>query len=208
MEKIKHNKFKKNALFKRTDAAKGVAPLGKALEIFTVKPISNSEIILQPFRTEHISDFVVAVRESAGVWMPWSHKHYSEQETTEWFESCQSNIEDKTAYDIGIFMVKENYFAGGISINQIKQHSNSGNVGYWVRRSLRNQGIALQAVELIKDFGFNTLSLTRLEIVVLTENMVSRRIAEKSGAKFECIAENRLIHNGEARPATVYSLVP
>ena len=66
----------------------------------------------------------------------------------------------------------------------------------------------MQAVELIKDFGFNVLSLTRLEIVVLTENKISRRIAEKAGAKFECIAENRLIHNGEAMPAAVYSLVP
>ena len=180
----------------------------KALEVFTVKPISNSEIILQPFKTEHISDFVVAVRESTGVWMPWSHKNYSKEEAIEWFGSCQSNIENKTAYDIGIFLVKENYFAGGISINQINRRNNSGNVGYWVRQSLRNQGIALQAVELIKDFGFNVLSLTRLEIVVLTENKISRRIAEKAGAKFECIAENRLIHNGEAMPAAVYSLVP
>ncbi len=173
-----------------------------------MKPIVNSEIVLRPFKMEDVAEFVTAVRESVDIWMPWSHKDYSRDEAVKWFESCQRNIENETSYDIGIFLAKDGHLAGGISINQINRHNNSGNIGYWVRKSLRNRGVALQAVDLIKDFGFNVLSLTRLEIVVLAENNVSRRIAEKTGAKFECIAENRLIHNGEAMPAAVYSLVP
>lgn len=173
-----------------------------------MKAIENTEIILQPFKVEHASEFAAAVRESVGPWMSWSHKNYSEREAIEWVEFCQRNIENETSYEIGIFLANGNHLAGGISINQINRHNNIGNIGYWVRESLRNRGIALQAVQLIKDFGFNALSLTRLEIIVLTENVVSRHIAEKSGAKFECIAENRLVHNGKPMSAAVYGLLP
>jgi len=86
--------------------------------------------------------------------------------------------------------------------------NNIGSIGYWVRESSQNQGIASSAVELIKNFGFNTLGLTRLEIVILEDHKISRRVAEKSGAIFECIAKNRLVHNGQARAAAVYSFVP
>ena len=170
--------------------------------------ISDSKLTLKPFEEDHLLEFVEAVRESVGVWMTWSHQEYSEADTLSWFELCQLNIENQSAYDIGIFLTKTNQLVGGISINQISRQNNLGNIGYWVRESNRNQGIALNAVDLITTFGFNELGLTRLEIVVLEDNKASRKIAEKAGAKFECIAENRLIHNGKARPAAVYSLVP
>lgn len=171
-------------------------------------PITNSGLVLKPFAKEDIPEFVAAVKESAGIWMPWGHKGYSEGDAKKWFESCQRNIAKETAYDIGIFLAKGGDLVGGISINQINRHNNSGNVGYWVRESLRGQGIAVRAVELVTEFGFNNLALTRLEICVLKDNKASRRVAEKSGATFECIAQNRLVHNGKAMAAAVYALVP
>ena len=129
--------------------------------------ISDSKLTLKPFEEDHLLEFVEAVRESVGAWMTWSHKEYSEADALSWFELCQLNIQNQLAYDIGIFLTKTNQLVGGISINQINRQNNLGNIGYWVRESNRNQGIALSAVDLITTFGFNELGLTRLEIVVL-----------------------------------------
>jgi ribosomal-protein-serine acetyltransferase len=85
---------------------------------------------------------------------------------------------------------------------------NTGNVGYWVRESVQRQGIATQAARTMARFGFETLHLTRLEIIAAEDNCPSRAVAEKLGATFECIARNRLYVRGEPLDAAVYSLIP
>ena len=51
------------------------------------------------------------------------------------------------------------------------------------------------------------MNLVRLELVVLTENVASRRVAERTGAQFECVAKNRLMHNGRAESAAIYAFI-
>ena len=173
--------------------------------------IENSIIKIQPFNDEHLDEFVVAVRESAatvGKWMSWCHKEYSISEARLWFESCQKNINKQSAYDLGIFSKEHNQLLGSIAINRIDHEHKMGNIGYWVRETFQNQGIASSAVQLIKEFGFNELGLNRLEIVVLEDNLFSRKVAEGSGAQFEWIAKNRLMHHQQTRIAVIYSLTP
>jgi RimJ/RimL family protein N-acetyltransferase len=43
--------------------------------------------------------------------------------------------------------------------------------------------------------------------VVLVENRASCQLADKCGAKLECIAENRLVHRGQPAAAAVYSFI-
>ena len=95
-----------------------------------------------------------------------------------------------------------------MSINQINQQHNFGNIGYWVRESCQRRGIATRAVRAIADYGFNKLKLTRLEIVAAVDNRASRDVAERAGAIFECIARNRLLVGGRPTAAAVYSMVP
>lgn len=173
-------------------------------------PLKNSRIVIKPYQEEHLNDFVTAVRESVatvGQWMPWCHRGYSNNEARCWFESCQRNIADHSAYDLGIFLRENDQLIGSIAINRIDHEHKMGNIGYWVRESCQNQGFALAAVTLIKAFGFNELGLNRLEIVVLEKNIPSRKVAEKSGANFEWIAKNRLVHNRKAMPAAIYSFI-
>ena len=97
---------------------------------------------------------------------------------------------------------------GGIAINQLNRRQNFGNIGYWVRQSCQRQGIATRAAQSIAEYGFGQLKLTRLEIVAPEQNAPSRRVAEKMGAVFECIARNRVLVHGKPQPAAIYSLVP
>ena len=176
-----------------------------------MKIIKNNKITLKPFEITYLEDFVEAVRESektVGMWMPWCSKTYSEAEAHQWFTDCKNNIINKSAYDIGIFLANSDRCVGGVSINQINHQNKIGNIGYWVRESYQNQGIASSAVELIKNFGFNSLGLSRLEIVILEDNVISRKVAEKLDAQLECVAANRLVHDGKPMAAAVYSLVP
>jgi ribosomal-protein-serine acetyltransferase len=176
-----------------------------------MEPISNKRIILKPLNIENLDDFLEAIRESeksVGAWLTWWKKGYSVNEAKDWFDSRVAEINAKKSYNIGIFQKDDDRFVGGISINHIDTENRIGSIGYWwIRESFQNQGIASTAVNLIKDFGFNTLGLVRLEIVILEDNAASRKVAEKCGAKLECIAKNRLIHKGKPGAAALYSLI-
>ena len=90
----------------------------------------------------------------------------------------------------------------------MRKRHNVGNIGYWVRQSRQNQGIATRALRAIAQFGFAQLKLTRLEIVAAETNVPSRRVADKVGAVFECVARNRILVHGRPQAAAVYSPVP
>jgi RimJ/RimL family protein N-acetyltransferase len=97
-------------------------------------------------------------------------------------------------YPLGVFEAASGKVVGGTGVNHINKAYRTGNIGYWVSSRYTGKGIARFAA--------------RLEIVVLTHNKASARVAEALGARFECEARNRLYFQGRPHNAFVYSLVP
>ena len=168
----------------------------------------SKNITIRAFEPNDAAEFRVACLESidtVGKWMPWCHASYEQEEALSWFAQCSKEIESGDSFDLGIFRNADSLLVGSIAINQLDKRNRIGNIGYWVRESLQRQGYALEAIELIKEFGFQEIDLVRLEIVVHAENSASRGVAERAGTCFECLAKNRLIHNGVPETAAVYS---
>jgi RimJ/RimL family protein N-acetyltransferase len=139
--------------------------------------------------------------------MPWCHAGYTEADSIAWIEKCQLMWQSGEAYEFAMFDLANEY-VGGAGFNQFNRLHNVANLGYWVRQSRQRRGLAVAAVRLVAKFGFEALGLTRIEIVTASENTPSRRVAEKAGAQFECLARNRLVIHGVPRVAAVHSLVP
>lgn len=176
-----------------------------------MNPLIAPGLCIRPFQEVDAAAFVAAVRESVSSvepWMPWCHEAYSMDEARAWFAQCEQNLQSGAACDLGIFDRDERTLLGSIGINQINPQHKIGNIGYWVRQTRQRRGIATRAVRIMADYGFRELQLTRLEIVIALGNDASRRVAEKAGATFECIARNRLILRDGPVPAAVYSLIP
>lgn len=121
--------------------------------------------------------------------------------------ACQSAWSQGTSYPFLIIEPKSQEVMGSVDTNQINRDHNFGNIGYWVASAHTGKDIATAAVKLVTQYGFNEIGFNWLEIVVQVENVASRRVAEKVGAKFECIARNRLVGWGKSHDAAVYSLV-
>jgi len=141
-------------------------------------------------------------------WLPWCHPGYSRDEAAAYIESAREGRLAGARFSFGIFELRDGCFAGAVSINHIIPMNRLANCGYWVRTSRAGRGIATRAVRLAASYAFETLGLTRLEIAAIPENLASRRVAEKAGARFEVIARNRIVMHGHAYPAAVYSLIP
>lgn len=168
------------------------------------------EIILRPFEDGDVEPFVAAVRESAvsvGRWMSWCHEGFSADEARAWFASCAQAAIEGTAFEFGVFAGDGKEVLGGAGLNQFNRQHNFGNLGYWVRTSRQRRGIAALAAKALAKFGFDYLSLARIEIVMAVGNEASVGVARKLGARFECIARNRIVLDDRSIDANVYSLI-
>jgi len=172
--------------------------------------LSSHHIAMRASRDEDARPLVVAASESVetvGRWMPWCHAEYAEDDSIVWVKRCQASWHSGEEYNFGLFDLAGRY-VGGAGLNHFNRDHNIANLGYWVRQARQREGFAVAAVQCLARFGFEVLRLTRIEIVAASDNIASRRVAEKSGAEFECLARNRLVIGGIPVTAAVYSLIP
>jgi len=172
--------------------------------------LSSRHIAMRPYRGEDARLLFVAASESVetvGRWMPWCHAEYAEQDSVVWVQRCQASWLNGEEYNFGLFDSAGRY-VGGAGLNHFNRDHNMANLGYWVRQARQREGFASAAVQCLARFGFEMLGLTRIEIVAASDNIASRRVAEKCGAAFECLARNRLVIGGVPVTAAVYSLIP
>jgi RimJ/RimL family protein N-acetyltransferase len=173
----------------------------------TKTELSDGRILIRPLCADDVDAVYGAVRESIGEvgrWLPWCHPAYSRDETVSFINSLKGAEE---LYSFAIVDAETRDFLGGVGLNQINRVHQMANLGYWVRTSRTERGVASAATRLMAGFGFRQLGLQRIEIVVATGNHASQRVAEKAGALREGVLRKRLLIHGEAHDAVLYSLV-
>ena len=166
---------------------------------------------VRPFKTSDAESMLIAVRSSLpslAYWMPWCKESYALEDAKAWIQFAQTSWANKTEFPLGIFETQSGAVVGGTGINQINKPFRIGNLGYWVSTPHTGRGVARYAARQAALLGFKELCLTRLEIVVLSHNLASQKVAESLGAQRECLARNRLYHQGQPHDGIVYSLIP
>ena len=141
-------------------------------------------------------------------WLPWCHPGYTLEESEKWLETCLAEREAKRAFDFAVYNEGTHKFLGVVAINQLHPIHQFANLGYWVRSSCAGHGIAVTAVRLGAQFGFEELKLKRLEILTAAGNVRSQRVAEKAGATREGVLRQRLNIGEVWHDAVMYSLIP
>ncbi|GAB3465312.1 GNAT family N-acetyltransferase [Massilia terrae] len=173
--------------------------------------LDAGDFLLRRFVESDAPAFAAAARESAASlvrWMPWADADFSESQALDWFAICNDGWASGTSYQFGIFLADAVSFIGGAGLNQFNQVNGFCNLGYWVRDSARRQGAASAATKALAKFAFETLQLSRVEIVIAEGNEASLGAARKAGASYECLARNRLRLHGQAVAAHMLVLLP
>jgi [ribosomal protein S5]-alanine N-acetyltransferase len=89
-------------------------------------------------------------------------------------------------------------------------------VGYWDAWELSyrlyddrfaGRGYTTEAVQLMVDYLFATKHPSRIQLVIVPENLASRRIADKCGFTLEGTARGAFFNDGRNQDVVVYSLL-
>jgi ribosomal-protein-serine acetyltransferase len=174
--------------------------------------IYGDKIILKAYEESFAPLLFEAASESKGgdfsYWMPWCHENYTIEESREFIEKTVGNLKDDTQFGYAIFDAQTNKFLGGTGLNQPNENHKMYNLGYWVRTSEQNRGIASLATRMLAQNAFEDLpELNRIEILAAVENIPSQKVAEKAGATREGILRKRLTIGGRIHDAVLFSFV-
>lgn len=91
---------------------------------------------------------------------------------------------------------------GGITYGSLR----GAHIGYWVDEAVAGRGVIPTAVALAADHVFAALRLHRIEISMRPENLASKRVAEKTGFRFEGTRPAFLHIDGAWRDHLVYAI--
>lgn len=172
--------------------------------------LTGDGLYLRPWREGDAGALYAVIRESQesiGRWLSWCQPSYDLDDAMAWIAHCQNTWRLGEQYAFAVFDLS-GQLLGSVDIKLHDRRIRCGNIGYWTRQSRQRLGVCPRAVALLAGFGFGVLDLQRLEILVATGNLPSRRAAEKLGAQFEGIARQRLAVHDLPCDAAVYALIP
>lgn len=173
--------------------------------------LSDGVVTLRPLRADDAVSMYEAVCESLDdlkPWMTWAHDEYQPNETRDWITVAQARWNDGDYYSFAILSADGDIFLGGCSLSQIHPIYHFCNLGYWIRTSQRGHGFAGRAARVAAQFAFANLKLSRVEIVIATDNKASQEVADKISAHREGVLFNRIITRTKVQDAVMYSLLP
>lgn len=106
-----------------------------------------------------------------------------------------------------LFLVRrDGVLVGALTLDNIRRGpAQMATLGYWIGAPFARQGYMGEAIAAVVRHAFGAMDLSRIEAACLPENTPSRGVLEKSGFKYEGVAQAYLQINGRWRNHVQYS---
>lgn len=102
-----------------------------------------------------------------------------------WLSFVPEDLAAGSGVNLAIVSATSGELLGSVGVTRSCDDPAIGEVGYWIAREARGQGVATRAVGLIAEWAFVGMGLARLEITTHEDNEASLRVAERCGFQRE-----------------------
>ena len=157
--------------------------------------MSKNKITLRALRDEDIPTFALLANNKKifdNVRDRFPHP-YSESDA-EFFINLKKNEDPITVFAIEC----NGNLCGAIGLERKEDvYRNTAEIGYWLAEPFWGKGITTSAIQLMVEYGFNTLKLKRIEAGIFAYNPASMRALEKNGFIKEGIGKDAITKNGK-----------
>ncbi|MEM7519873.1 MAG: GNAT family protein [Pseudomonadota bacterium] len=140
-------------------------------------------------------------------WEPtWADDHLSRKAFTNRVYWAQRSVTGGTALPLFLIRREDNALMGAITLDNIRRGpAQCGTLGYWTGAPFMRQGYMREAIDAVVHQAFNRLDLSRVDAACLPENEASRGLLEKTGFKYEGVAQSYLQIDGRWRNHVLYA---
>nr|WP_246237348.1 GNAT family protein [Halovulum dunhuangense] len=172
--------------------------------------INTERLVLRlPEMADH-APWVTLRRQSEAFLLPWEPERSGDQTSPRAFRNrvhwAARAFEQERALALLLTRRQDGALLGGITLDNIRKGpAQSGTVGYWIGQPHARQGYMREALEAVVHHAFREMGLSRIEAATLPENAPSRALLEKSGFKYEGVAQSYLQIAGRWRTHVLYA---
>jgi RimJ/RimL family protein N-acetyltransferase len=151
-----------------------------------------------------ILELVQANRGDLSPWFPWVQDMYD-------LESAKKYISDRAAAaqnkDLLAYLIERKGEAVGAISVQLNWYNQIGNIGIWLDKLYRGQGIAKASVRRFASYCFSDLGIHRLEMNIATDNYDSLALAQSLGFRNEGTRKEAWKDGDKYKDMAMYSLI-
>ncbi|WP_425037835.1 GNAT family N-acetyltransferase [Primorskyibacter sp. S187A] len=140
-------------------------------------------------------------------WEPtWAQDHLSRKSFTNRVYWASRAVSQGSALPLFLIRRQDQALVGAITLDNVRRGpAQSGTLGYWTGAPFARQGYMSEAIAALVHHAFTRMDLSRIEAACLPENAASRGLLEKSGFKYEGVAQSYLQINGRWRTHVLYA---
>ncbi|EBA09147.1 GNAT family N-acetyltransferase [Sagittula stellata] len=172
--------------------------------------IETERLTLRPPMHSDYTPWQTLRSESRGFLVPWeptwAADHLSRKAFTNRVYWASRSISGGTAVPLFLIRREDDALVGAITLDNIRRGpAQAGTLGYWTGQPYARNGYMAEAIAAVTHHAFERLGLSRLEAACLPENTASRGLLERSGFKYEGVAQSYLQINGRWRTHVLYA---
>ncbi|MBO5946319.1 MAG: GNAT family N-acetyltransferase [Clostridia bacterium] len=175
------------------------------LNIFSSIPILETErLVLRRLNVSDLDDvFKYAADPRVSEYLLW-YPHQTKDFTRRYLKFVDKKYKKNEFYDWAVTV--NGHVVGTCGFTSFDIENNCAEIGYVLRSDMWGQGLAAEAARAVITFGFEVLSLNRIEAKLISENASSARVLDKCGMTFEGVHRSSILSKGRYRDIAVYSI--
>ncbi len=164
-----------------------------------IPTLETERLILRGMRVSDSADmYEYARRPSVTEYLTWD-PHTSESMTREYLTYVGQRYRTGDFYDWAVICNEDGRMIGTCGFTSFNCPADSAEIGYVLNPTYQGKGLASEAVCRVLRFGFEELSLHRIEAHFIQGNDASRRLMERVGMTFEGYARESMKIKGKYR---------
>ncbi len=180
----------------------------KICRLFADMPSLETErLLLRPLRVTDSADmYDYAKRSDVTTYLLWS-PHPSERYTTDYLKYVEKRYAMGEFYDWAVVEKESGRMIGTCGFTSFDFPHNGAQIGYVLHPDFHGKGYGTEAARRVLRFGFEELSLHRIEARFMQGNEASLHVMEKLGMRLEGYRRDGMLVKGAYRTIGICSIL-
>ena len=170
--------------------------------------IKGKKVILRNWKTSDAKELTQIMQDNKIPKFTRAPTPYKLKDAKKFIKECKEYGRKGTEVGFAIIDGKNKKIVGSLGIMGINKQCKKAEIGYLLGRKYRGKGFMAEAIQLALGLCFGKLGFNRIVISCSTKNKTSRKVIEKTGAKFEGIQRESVVSgDGKTHNMRIYAIL-
>ena len=170
--------------------------------------LGGKKVKLAPLERKHIDHFLKWFNDPEITQYLMMYKPLTRDWEEEWFDALKHK---EDAVYFSIYVINENKsdaIIGNCAIQDINSKNRACSCGITIgEKDYQNKGYGTEAMEMLVEYGFNTLNMNRIELTVYEFNIRAYKLYQKVGFIEEGRKRQARYHNGRYHDEIIMAIL-